>query len=256
MPENVAKLLELVHPHWLGLSKSEVKMKITKGEAKKQGILEVARKFFYEKGYEETSVQDIIDELETSKGSFYHHFESKMEVLLTLCEQEIEKAFLLYKKNSESQDKSIEKLNLLLYYANPIHKGAEDFLAVFLPLIAKVEGKTIATQYADLIEKTFYPSLQALLEEANEEGKMFLYYPNQISFMILSLNNDFWKKAGLYLTDSIQNNQELNTAYFVEIVRAFRFAVERLTDVSFGSVEVITVKEWLSVLEKVSKIMK
>lgn len=46
-----------------------------KGDAKRQAILDVAEKLFYSKGYEATTVQDILDVLETSKGSFYHHFE-------------------------------------------------------------------------------------------------------------------------------------------------------------------------------------
>lgn len=52
-----------------------------KGDEKRQAILDVAEKLFYTKGYEATSVQDILDVLDTSKGSFYHHFESKEQVL-------------------------------------------------------------------------------------------------------------------------------------------------------------------------------
>ena len=51
-----------------------------KGDEKRQAILDVAEKLFYTKGYEATSVQDILDVLDTSKGSFYHHFESKEQV--------------------------------------------------------------------------------------------------------------------------------------------------------------------------------
>ena len=58
-----------------------------RGDEKKQAILDVAERLFYHKGYEQTSVQDILDVLNASKGSFYHHFESKFTVLETLCVQ-------------------------------------------------------------------------------------------------------------------------------------------------------------------------
>lgn len=45
-------------------------------------ILDVAGRLFMEKGYEHTSIQDIIDNLGgLSKGAIYHHFKSKEEIL-------------------------------------------------------------------------------------------------------------------------------------------------------------------------------
>ena len=44
-------------------------------------ILDVSSKLFFEKGYENTSVQDILDELgDLSKGAIYHHFKSKEDI--------------------------------------------------------------------------------------------------------------------------------------------------------------------------------
>ena len=52
-----------------------------KGDIKKQEIIQTAEMLFCRYGYNETSVQDILDAIHTSKGSFYHHFESKEQVL-------------------------------------------------------------------------------------------------------------------------------------------------------------------------------
>ena len=49
-------------------------------------LLESATTLFLEKGYESTSVNDICKQAEVSKGSFYHYFETKQVVLLTLME--------------------------------------------------------------------------------------------------------------------------------------------------------------------------
>lgn len=47
------------------------------GRNTKGRIVAAAWKLFYEQGYENTTVEDIVYESETSKGSFYHYFEGK-----------------------------------------------------------------------------------------------------------------------------------------------------------------------------------
>ena len=44
-------------------------------------ILDTATKMFSEKGYDNTSLQDIINATKLSKGAIYHHFGSKEEIL-------------------------------------------------------------------------------------------------------------------------------------------------------------------------------
>jgi len=53
-----------------------------------QHILTVAAQLFTEKGYEKTSIQDILDALGMSKGAIYHHFKSKDEILNAVMEQQ------------------------------------------------------------------------------------------------------------------------------------------------------------------------
>ena len=52
-----------------------------KGELRRQEILDTAERLFLSRGYEQTSVQDILDEMGLSKGGFYHHFDTKMALL-------------------------------------------------------------------------------------------------------------------------------------------------------------------------------
>ena len=47
-------------------------------------IVEAAWRLFYDQGYEDTTVEEIIFESETSKGSFYHYFDGKDALLSSL----------------------------------------------------------------------------------------------------------------------------------------------------------------------------
>ena len=55
------------------------------GRNTKGRIISAAWKLFYEQGYENTTVEDIVFESETSKGSFYHYFEGRDALLGTLA---------------------------------------------------------------------------------------------------------------------------------------------------------------------------
>ena len=48
-------------------------------------ILEASQRLFLEKGYDNTTIQDIVNELDgLSKGAIYHHFKSKEEIMSAL----------------------------------------------------------------------------------------------------------------------------------------------------------------------------
>ena len=48
---------------------------------RRDAFLDVAQRLVQTKGYEAMSVQDVLDELEASKGAFYHYFDSKQALL-------------------------------------------------------------------------------------------------------------------------------------------------------------------------------
>ena len=51
-------------------------------------ILTAAKRLFLEKGYEKTTIQDIVDQLGgLTKGAVYHHFKSKEEIMDAICEK-------------------------------------------------------------------------------------------------------------------------------------------------------------------------
>lgn len=59
-------------------------MKGDKGEKRKQELLKIAYRLIISKGYEETSIDEIIAEARIAKGTFYYHFKSKEEMLEAL----------------------------------------------------------------------------------------------------------------------------------------------------------------------------
>ncbi|WP_257347916.1 TetR/AcrR family transcriptional regulator [Pseudalkalibacillus decolorationis] len=84
-------------------------------EEKREAILEAANQCFAQKGYNDTTVDDIAKASGTSKGSIYLYFESKEEIFFRLNEQRTEKFFTI-KKEMETKDTASEKFHYLFDY--------------------------------------------------------------------------------------------------------------------------------------------
>ncbi|WP_426451599.1 TetR/AcrR family transcriptional regulator [Paenibacillus sp. S-38] len=61
-----------------------------KGKMTREFIVETADRMFYQRGYEHTSLADIADFVQISKGNFYYHFKSKDEILAAVIQRRME----------------------------------------------------------------------------------------------------------------------------------------------------------------------
>ena len=61
-----------------------------KGEKRKLELLQIAYRLFLNRGYENTSVDEIIEKAQIAKGTFYYHFQSKEQILEDVIEMMID----------------------------------------------------------------------------------------------------------------------------------------------------------------------
>jgi AcrR family transcriptional regulator len=61
-------------------------------DERRSELIAYAQKLFYSKGYESTSVRDIVDEIGVAKGTFYYYFDSKTAVLEAVVDELIAQA--------------------------------------------------------------------------------------------------------------------------------------------------------------------
>ncbi len=127
-------------------------------------ILTASMKLFLEKGYEQTTIQDIVNELGgLTKGAFYHHFKSKEEVMDALSTK------LFYDDNPFEKVKNrkdltgLEKIKLMLIQSfdesyNNHHKINIEALQLlsspnFLKILIDDNRNLVAPMYQELIEE-------------------------------------------------------------------------------------------------------
>ncbi|MCK4251013.1 TetR/AcrR family transcriptional regulator, partial [candidate division WOR-3 bacterium] len=93
---------------------------VKKPEIRKNEIIDAARKFFFQKGYEQTSIQDIIDDLSIAKGTFYHYFKSKLDLLDQLIDRTTSEMSASIKPILNMDMNAIEKFNKVFQVATAV----------------------------------------------------------------------------------------------------------------------------------------
>ena len=223
-----------------------------KGESTKQAIMDTAERLFFRDGYARTSVDGILAELNSSKGCFYHHFESKVAVLQALCAQRAIRARAAFAQADTSGLNAAERLNRLLYFALPIRRGEERFIELLLPMMLTSEGTILCTEYGRSLLTAFEDALILILAEGDADGSFFTDTPEGMARILLTLLNTFWYETAMAASRCNAERKGLDINDILPIVRLYRNALERLTHAPFGSVEIIRAAELMPLLSRAS----
>ena len=151
-------------------------------------ILDVASRLFLEKGYEHTSIQDIINNLGgLSKGAIYHHFKSKEEILIAVTDRmTAESNHMLAQIRDASGLNGREKLRWIFKASinrpvqNDIFSVAPDFRnnPRLLDSLLRESVEEVAPQY-----------ILPIIREGIEDGSIQTEYPEQLADLIMLAAN-------------------------------------------------------------------
>lgn len=132
-------------------------------------IVNAAWKLFYEQGYEDTTVEEIIEVSHTSKGSFYHYFDGKDALLGTLSSLFDEK-YQELSRRLEPESSSMEKL---LFLNSELFGMIEDRVSV--ELLARLLSTQLVTNGEKHLldrNRTYYKLLRRIIAEGVEAGDL------------------------------------------------------------------------------------
>lgn len=135
----------------------------------KRRIVDAAWKLFYEKGYDDTTVDDIIKLSDTSKGSFYYYFGSKDSLLDTLSTI-LDEYYLELEKELQPEMNSFDKLMYLNYKA---HTFMEEKIDVAL-LSSMYSTQLTAKGNRNLLDqnRVYYRLISMIVEEGRMRNQI------------------------------------------------------------------------------------
>lgn len=132
-------------------------------------IVSAAWQLFYEQGYEHTTVEEIIESSQTSKGSFYHYFDGKDALLSTLSDLFDEK----YEALQETMDPAMPAMEKLLFLNSELFRMIEN--TVSMDLMARLlSTQLVTTGSKHLLDhrRTYYRLLRKIITQGQESGQL------------------------------------------------------------------------------------
>lgn len=170
-------------------------------------IIETSTQLFIEKGYEQTSIQDILDALSLSKGGLYHHFKSKEEILEVVMHkraQYISEALNEIILNTKAKNAK-EKLKKILHY---LSADTETHLLDTV-LTSQVKNPYFVVNGLQTCVKQDAPIIRKLIESGIEDGSLQITQPELCAEIFLLLLN-FWINPVLFARDLVETRKRLS----------------------------------------------
>jgi len=132
-------------------------------------IISAAWKLFYEQGYDDTTVEDIVFESETSKGSFYHYFDGKDALLGTLAYVFDEK----YEQLKQTMEPSMSAIEKLIYLNHELFLMIDGGISMDL-LTRLLSTQLLARGEKHLLDRnrTYFKLLRQIIGEGQAAGQL------------------------------------------------------------------------------------
>ncbi|PKM86506.1 MAG: TetR/AcrR family transcriptional regulator [Firmicutes bacterium HGW-Firmicutes-12] len=159
---------------------------VKEGEVRRREILVAARELFVKKGYEQTSVNDILKIVDIAKGTFYYYFTSKEEVLEAIILDIVEEGARRAEKILE--DKSIPLVNrimMAIMAQAPEFEGSDEIKEE----LHKVENAKLEQLYLRAMLKRMTPVLKGPFIEGIDRDIFHMEYPTECIESILLLGH-------------------------------------------------------------------
>lgn len=151
-------------------------------------ILDTAFRLFMEKGYEYTSIQDIIDNLGgLSKGAIYHHFKSKEDILLAVTDRmtaESNKILAVIRDNPDINGK--EKLKTI--FKMSVSRPVNDDIFTVAPNF-KNNSKLLYSLLHETVHEAAPYYILPIIKQGISDGSIKTEYPEQLAELIILAAN-------------------------------------------------------------------
>ena len=151
-------------------------------------ILDVAQRLFLEKGYDNTTIQDIVDHLGgLSKGAVYHHFKSKEEIMDAVGDRMFSANNPFEKVRKRSDLNGLQKLREAIRL-NQADEARTDMTIQAIPL---TRNPRLLVEMIESNRRILTPYYLELLEEGNRDGSLHTDYAREIA-ELLPLLTSLW----------------------------------------------------------------
>jgi AcrR family transcriptional regulator len=201
---------------------------------RRDAFLDVAQRLVQTKGYEAMSIQDVLDELQASKGAFYHYFDSKQALLEAVVERFADGAMASLAPVLNDPDlPALRKLEKVLAGIASLKAEQKDLMLAIIEVWNSDHNAIVREKVRRLSERIMVPLFSAVVRQGVDEGTLEVDSPDETARVLVSLMLGFQLQA----TDLFIARQAGTISFEVvqRAVAANNEAFERILGVPKGS---------------------
>jgi AcrR family transcriptional regulator len=212
---------------------------------KRDAFVDAAQRLIQAKGYEQMSVQDVLNELDTSRGAFYHYFDSKVALLEAVVERMVVAAMAtLEPALADPQLSALEKLSGLFSGLARWKAARKELVLALLRVWFSDDNAIVREKLRQATVTRLGPLLAAIVRQGRTEGAFSVSSPDATARVLVSL----WQGAS-DLASELFVARQADTVTFEVVERtlsAYFEAFERILGIPTGSLAMDrqTLHEW------------
>jgi len=198
-------------------------------------ILDVAQRLVQTKGYERMGIQDILDELQISKGAFYHYFDSKLALLSAVIDRmQAGMRDPAAQLVADPELSGIDKLRGFFSMLFGWKTARKEFFLSLLRVWYSPENAVVREQVHCNAVQRFGPLLEDIVEQGISEGALTISSSEGLGRIVLVMANDLSDRVAAWLLA----DERQPVGAIGHTVALYSSAVERVLGAPGGSVEI------------------
>jgi AcrR family transcriptional regulator len=215
---------------------------------RRDAFVDVAQRLIQTKGYEQLSVQEVIDAVDASKGGFYHYFDSKSDLLEAVIERMADGAAAAWSPILEDRRLTAQARLERLFHSIAQWKSArKELVLAVLDAWLSDDNAVVREKLRALVSRRIHPPLEAILREGIADGEFSVSDPTATADVLVALITGLQERAsGLF----VGRQKGLLPLELVErTFAAFTEAVERILGLPPGRLQLLEpglIDEWFA----------
>lgn len=159
-----------------------------KADIRQGELLDSAQALFFSKGYEATTVADIMEGAGVSKGGFYHHFSTKEDLLEALAERMATESLKRFQPVLEERGlDAVARMNAILSQSRQLKVEDAATIRATFDTVFKPENIVLYHRLNRAVSQVMLPLLTVILRQGKAEGRFRIDDPATTAEIILHL---------------------------------------------------------------------
>jgi AcrR family transcriptional regulator len=155
---------------------------------RRDAFLDAAQRLIQSKGYEQMSIQDVLDELDASKGAFYHYFDSKEALLAAVVDRMVDAATAAAGPVAMDPDvPALEKLTRLFASIAQWKGERSDLMIELVRVWFSDANAVVRDQLRSGTQARLTPLLATIIRQGKAEGTVTITSPEHTAGVLVAL---------------------------------------------------------------------